>query len=79
MTNDDGGLAFPVDCDMGGEHVRGMTARDVFARDALRYSTVCTFGTPPAEIARSAFDLAQAMVDEKRKRDRDTAEGRKVR
>ena len=65
MSDSDGGPAFPVsDHDDG-----GVSVRDYFAR-ALGADMSAYLDTP-VHVAREAYTVAQAMVDEKRWRDGD--------
>ena len=85
MVIDDGGPVFPVsfvnrtwnsDVEM---HVdmrcttRGLSLRDEFARTALRciLGNPATFGTEPLHVAGWAYRYADAMLEERRAREKE--------
>lgn len=48
-------------------HEGGMTLRDWFAGQALSPTLIQAYGSTPETLARKAYEIAQAMVDERNK------------
>ena len=71
MTTDDGGHAYPVLHPQAGKCV-GMSFRDAAAIAALQVVGPYLTTYAPDKAAKVAYDMAQAMVVEKRKRESDT-------
>lgn len=60
---DDGGPAFPQP-NFRADSFPGMTLRDAFAMATLSH---CLFNATPEDIARNAYAIADAMLEERKK------------
>lgn len=63
MSKKDGGPAFPGG-DLG---AWGMNLRDYFAAHALELLEAYSLPPPPAQIAKDAYAIADAMLEEREK------------
>jgi len=70
MTQDDGGYAFPLLAEKVAVRNLGMTLRDYFAAQAL--AVIPGDVADPADLARDAYRIADAMLDERQRLARTT-------
>lgn len=65
MTDSDGGPAFPSPTRTGLGYSPGLSLRDYFAGQAMQTLLAAHRPLPPWDVARAAYEMADAMLKER--------------